>query len=97
MVKKPTVGFIFVGLFVFLSKIIPELQALSLLSRSFHLTEYLDKFSQPADEKSCGSTKHSERELLFLRPAKPACSLAPGLSAENKRSSLGSLSPAICN
>lgn len=97
VVKKPTVGFIFVGLFMFLSKIIPESQAPSLLNRSFHLTKYLDKYSQPADEKSCGNTKHGECELLFLHPAKSVCSLAPGPAAENKRSSLSSLSPAICN
>lgn len=97
VVKRPTVGFTFVGLLVFLSKITPELRALPLLTRSFHLMKYLDKYSQPADEKSWGSSKHCEQELLLLCPAKPECSLVPSPSAENKRSSLSSFSPAICN
>lgn len=97
VVKNPTVGFTFVGLFVFLSKVPSELQALSLLTGSFHLMKYLDKYSQPADEKSWRSSKHCKQELLLLHPAKPVCSLVPSPSAENKRSSLSSLSPTICN
>lgn len=95
VVPKPAAGFLSVGLFMFLSKLLPALRALWLLGRSLHLMKYPDKHSQAADERSCGSARLCVRELLPA--ARRTCAFISGPSAENKSSSLAPLSPAICN
>lgn len=74
---------------LFLSKITLELQALSLLNSSFHLTKYPDEHSQAADEKRGGKFK---ARAVFSPSCKPWSSLDGPLRREQELLAQSSLS-----